>query len=109
MFCLILLTVFRLQVLRFSRLFPPQYPISIYRKKKKPDDGSGADKLSPVAAVSSREAEMNWGEPAPPDLIMKDEQVNRRRLAAILYIAAATTHKLSQSYTLLLLVTIVIA
>ena len=60
-----------LQVLRFSRLFPPQYPISLYKKKKKTEDG---DKAA-ARPTASDEIEMNWGAAAEPEQMMKDEQV----------------------------------
>ncbi|XP_067949949.1 transcription initiation factor TFIID subunit 1-like [Watersipora subatra] len=57
------------EVLRFSRLFPPQYPISLYKRKKKTEEGDKPSK------PSFQEVEFNRGGTPPAELIMKDDQI----------------------------------
>lgn len=60
-----------MQVLRFSRLFPPHYPVSLYKKKRKVDE---PEKLVPQP-LEGKEMEIDWGPAPEPENLMKDGQV----------------------------------
>ena len=71
--CIIVKSHFIQQVLRFSRLFPPHYSVSMYKKKKKGEDQ--AEKKPPAIAIQ-KEIEMNWGHKPTPDQLAKDQHVS---------------------------------